>query len=222
MSPRVLIVEDDLATRVGLQELLVSAGYTAIVAADFREGRRVLEQEHPDLLIVDLRLQGFNGLQLLHVNPRPIPTIVVTGFPDDVLQADARRLGAEYMVKPYDPRKLLGLVGRLLDREPQPPDRRRVPRRPITADLPVEINAVPARLIDASAAGVRFEIYRPSGHVVPPTLTLYFPVHDLQLDAELVWSTPDRAGRWQCGASILDANADWARLLALGSGGSGL
>ena len=123
MSPRVLIVEDDLATRVGLQELLVSAGYTAIVAADFREGRRVLEQEHPDLLIVDLRLQGFNGLQLLHVNPRPIPTIVVTGFPDDVLQADARRLGAEYMIKPIDPRKLLGLVGRLLDREPQPPDR---------------------------------------------------------------------------------------------------
>ena len=218
MSPKILIVEDDLATRVGLQELLAGAGYTAIVAADFREGRRVLEQEYPDLLIVDLRLQGFNGLQLLHINPRPIPTIVVTGFPDDVLQADARRLGAEYLVKPFEPSRLLGLVGRLLDRKPQPPDRRRVPRRPITADLPVEINAVPARLLDASTAGVRFEIYRPSGHGVPPMLTLYFPVHDLQLDAELVWSTPDRAGRWQCGASITAATEDWAGLLDIGSG----
>jgi len=122
------------------------------------------------------------------------------------------------MIKPVDPRKLLGLVGRLLDREPKPPDRRRVPRRPVTADLPVEINAVPARLLDASAAGVRFEIYRPSGHVVPPALTLWFPVHDLQLDAELVWSTPDRAGRWQCGASITDATEEWTGLLALGSG----
>jgi CheY-like chemotaxis protein len=217
MSPKVLIVEDDFAQRVGLQELIAAAGYTAIVAADFREGRRVLEQESPDLLIVDLRLQGFNGLQLLHINPRPIPTIVVTGFPDDVLQADARRLGAEYLVKPYDPTRLLALVGRLLDRDPQPPDRRRVPRRPVTVDLPVEINAVPARLLDASRSGVRFEIYRPTGYGVPPVLTLYFPVHDFQLDAELVWSTPDRAGRWQCGASITDPGEEWAGLLASGS-----
>jgi CheY-like chemotaxis protein len=209
MPPKILVVEDDLATRVGLQELLASAGYVAVVAADFREGRRLLEHERPDLLIVDLRLQGFNGLQLLHINPRPIPTIVVTGFPDDVLQGDARRLGAEYLVKPYEPAKLLALVSRLLDCEPKAPDRRRVPRRPVTADLPVEINAVPARLLDVSPAGVRFEIYRPSGYGVASALTLYFPVHDLQLDAALVWSIPDRAGRWQCGAVITDAPAGW-------------
>jgi CheY-like chemotaxis protein len=213
MSPKILIVEDDLATRVGLQELLASAGYIAMVAGDFREGRRVLEQECPDLLIVDLRLQGFNGLQLLHINPRPIPTIVVTGFPDDVLQADARRMGAEYLLKPVDPAKLLGLVGRLLDREPQARERRRVPRRAITADLPLEVNAVPARLLDASSAGVRFEIYRPSGQGVPPALTLYFPVHDLQLNAALVWSTADRAGRWQCGAVITNATPEWLSLI---------
>ena len=141
----------------------------------FVKGGACSSRSLPDLLIVDLRLQGFNGLQLLHINPRPIPTIVVTGFPDDVLQADSRRLGAEYLLKPYDPSRLLALVGRLLDREPQPPDRRRVPRRPVTVDLPVEVNAVPARLLDASAAGVRFEIYRPSGYGVPPALTLYFP-----------------------------------------------
>jgi CheY-like chemotaxis protein len=213
MSRKVLIVEDDLATRVGLQELLASAGYIAMVAGDFREGRRVLEQECPDLLIVDLRLQGFNGLQLLHVNPRPIPTIVVTGFPDDVLQADARRMGAEYLVKPVDPAKLLGLVGRLLDREPLGSERRRVPRKAITVDLPLEVNAVPARLLDASSAGVRFEIYRPSGQDVPPALTLYFPVHDLRLNAALVWSTPARAGRWQCGAVITNTTPEWVSFI---------
>ena len=88
-----------------------------------------------------------------------------------------------------------------------------MPRRAITADLPLEVNAVPARLLDASSAGVRFEIYRPSGQGVPPALTLYFPVHDLQLNAALVWSTPDRAGRWQCGAVITNATPEWVSLI---------
>jgi CheY-like chemotaxis protein len=214
MLPKILIVEDDLAARVGLQELLAGAGYEAIVAADFREGRRALEQEHPDLLVVDLRLQGFNGLQLLHVNPRPIPTIVVTGYPDDVLQADARRLGAEYVVKPIDPAQFLALIGRMLSHELPQPERRRALRRPITTDLPLEVNAVPARLLDASIAGVRFEIYRPTGQSLPSSLTLFFPVHDFQVDAELVWATPDRAGRWQCGAAVHDDAGQWAALLA--------
>jgi CheY-like chemotaxis protein len=213
MSAKILIVEDDRATRVGLQELLACAGYTAVAAGDFREGRRALEQGRPDLLIVDLRLQGFNGLQLLHINPRPIPTIVMTGFPDDVLQADARRLGAEYLLKPVDPAKLLALVRRLLGREPQAVERRRVSRKAISADLPVEVNAVPARLLDASRAGVRFEIYRPSGQSVPSALTLNFPVHDLKVSATLVWSMPDRAGRWQCGAVITYAPAAWVTLI---------
>ena len=162
------------------------------------EGRRVLEQERPDLLIVDLRLQGFNGLQLLHVNPRPIPTIVVTGFPDDVLQADARRLGAEYMVKPYESEEAARAGGPAArPRAPAP----RSPPRAAQADHGGSARGDQRRAGTSARrqrGGRAVQIYRPSGHVVPPALTLYFPVHDLQLDAELVWSTPDRAGRWQC------------------------
>jgi hypothetical protein len=47
------------------------------------------------LVIADLRLGGFNGLQLLLLSPRPIPTIIITGFPDQVLEAEARRAGAD-------------------------------------------------------------------------------------------------------------------------------
>ncbi len=43
MPPRILIVEDDRAARMGLQELLRQAGYETIVAGDFRDGRRALE-----------------------------------------------------------------------------------------------------------------------------------------------------------------------------------
>ncbi len=60
---------------------------------------------------------------------------------------------------------------------------------------------------------MRFEIYRPSGQGVAPRLTLYFPVHDLQVDAALVWSTLDRVGRWQCGAVITYATPEWVALI---------
>jgi CheY-like chemotaxis protein len=217
---KILIVEDDLASRVGLQELLVSAGFDVAAAADFPEGRRLLERDEPDLLIVDLRLAGYNGLQLLHINPRPIPTIVITGYPDDVIQADIRRLGAEYLIKPIQPAELLRLVDRLLHGDPAPapavqapPERRRQTRIPIAADLLVEINTIPARLVDATNDGIQFEIYRPQGHGVPEALRLVFPVHDVELDADLVWSHPEPAGRWRAGAMITRASGAWNHLL---------
>jgi CheY-like chemotaxis protein len=204
MSSKILIVEDDRATRMGLQELLRQAGYDTIVASDFRSGRRALEQERPDLLIADLRLEGFNGLQLLHVNPHPIPTIIMTGYPDDVLQAEARQLGAEYLVKPVSPPVLLGAVERLLA-GPGREERRRYPRKRLTVDLPVEVDDVPARVIDIGYGGAQVEVFRPGAANIPPQLRLVFPVNEVALEADLVWGTPERAGRWLCGVAVRPA-----------------
>lgn len=201
MPSKILIVEDDRATRMGLQELLRQAGYEAIAAADFRAGRRALEDERPDLLIADLRLEGFNGLQLLHVNPHPIPTIIVTGFPDDVLQAEARYMGAEYLVKPVPPPVLLGAIERLLA-GPGRQERRRWPRKRLVMDVPVEVDHVPARVIDIGYGGAQVEVFRPGATHVPPQLRLVFPVNEVALEADLVWGTPERAGRWLCGVSV--------------------
>ena len=201
MPSKILIVEDDRATRMGLQELLRQAGYQAIAASDFRAGRRALEDERPDLLIADLRLEGFNGLQLLHVNPHPIPTIIVTGFPDDVLQAEARRMGAEYLVKPVPPPVLLGAIERLLA-GPDRQERRKWPRKRLTVDVPVEIDDVPARVIDIGYGGAQVEVFRPVAAHVPPQLRLVFPVSEVALEADLVWGAPERAGRWLCGVAV--------------------
>jgi CheY-like chemotaxis protein len=201
MPSKILIVEDDRATRMGLQELLRQSGYEVIAASDFRAGRRALEQERPDLLIADLRLEGFNGLQLLHVNPHPIPAIIVTGYPDDVLQAEARHLGAEYLAKPVAPPVLLAAVERLLA-GPDRQERRRWPRRRLTIDVPVEVDDVPARVIDIGYGGAQVEVFRPGAQRIPPQLRLVFPVNDVVLEADLVWGTPERAGRWLCGVSV--------------------
>jgi DNA-binding NtrC family response regulator len=111
---RVLIVDDDGSTRRGLVQLLVQAGYDATAVGTFEEARRIISVTPPDLLITDIRLEEYNGLQLILNSPRTIPTIVITGFADPVLEAEARRGGAEYLVKPVQPLQLLEVVAEKL------------------------------------------------------------------------------------------------------------
>jgi DNA-binding NtrC family response regulator len=111
---RVLIVDDDGATRRGLVQLLVQAGYDATAVGTFDEARQFISATPPDLLITDIRLEAYNGLQLILHSPSTIPTIVITGFADPVLEAEARRGGAEYMVKPVQPLQLLEVVAEKL------------------------------------------------------------------------------------------------------------
>ena len=112
--PKVLVVEDDAATRGGLETLLRQAGYDVVVADSVPQGRKALENEAPDLLITDVRLGEFNGLQLLATSKRPIPSIVATAFADPALEIEAARLGAHYLLKPISPPVLLTLVEQLL------------------------------------------------------------------------------------------------------------
>lgn len=110
LRPTVLVVEDDAATRKGLDALLTADGYHVVVAEGYDDGRRALLSAQPDLVVTDLRLGGFNGLQLLIFSPSPVPAIVVTGFADPVLEEQARRLGATFVLKPIVPRALLQLI----------------------------------------------------------------------------------------------------------------
>ena len=87
---KIVIVEDDDATRAGYRELLNLAGHDVIATSTYQEGRHAVQVESPDLVIADLRLGGFNGLQLLLLSPRPIPTIIITGFP---IRSSKPRLG---------------------------------------------------------------------------------------------------------------------------------
>jgi DNA-binding response OmpR family regulator len=114
MRARILIVDDDQAYLAGMKELLEDAGYEVFLAGSFEDGKLVLRDRTPDLLIVDVRLGAFNGLQLLSTGQVHIPAIVVTGFDDTVLRADANVFGASYLVKPISPSALLALIDRKL------------------------------------------------------------------------------------------------------------
>lgn len=110
MRARVLIVDDDEAFLSGLKQLLDEAGHEVIAVATFEEGRRILRTAAPDLLIADIRLGSFNGLQLIATGDGKVPVIVISGFDDVVLQAEARAMGADYLVKPVSPPALLERV----------------------------------------------------------------------------------------------------------------
>jgi DNA-binding response OmpR family regulator len=114
MHGRVLIVDDDEACLSGMKQLVEMAGYEAVAVATFEEGRRVLRHGAPDMLIADVRLGSFNGLQLIATSALNIPVIVISGFDDVVLQAETRAMGADYLVKPVSPAILMERIGQKL------------------------------------------------------------------------------------------------------------
>ena len=114
MRHRILVVDDDDGIRSLLFTILARAGYDVVTATSVQVGRSALEEASPDLLITDVRLGDSNGLQLLVMNPRAVPAIVMTGFPDPVLEAQAEEFGATFLLKPIEPAGLLTLVAELL------------------------------------------------------------------------------------------------------------
>jgi DNA-binding NtrC family response regulator len=112
----ILIVEDDQSTLAGWVELLRAAGYFVKGVSSYEEGREELAMM-PDLLITDVRLGVYNGLQLLMrgrmVNPR-LQAIVITGYADQIVRREAVYLHAEHLEKPVDADRLLQVVGSVL------------------------------------------------------------------------------------------------------------
>ena len=105
-----LIVDDDRATVDGLAELLEGAGFECQGATSFEAAIVAMRTSPPDVLVTDIRLEGFNGLQLVRRRPVGTYAIVMSGFPDPVLQTETVRLGASFLGKPVETRQLLELL----------------------------------------------------------------------------------------------------------------
>lgn len=216
MAQKVLIVDDDEPTRTGLAMLLMDAGYEAIKAGTVPAAIKLLADEHPDLLLVDIRLDAYNGLHLVAMRREPIPAVVLTGFADPAIEADARRLGAEFLLKPIAPTALIALVKRLLSEgggagSSTP---RRWTRRPVTRDVLVDIDNTEARMLDVSYGGVRVELRRSAGEGPPGIFRMIVPPADLPVPVEVVWSQRRDATTWLCGGMVReDELANWRPLV---------
>ena len=214
MPAKVLIVDDDKTTREGLAEFLEGAGYETLAVGTFEEASRVLRTSPPDLLIADVRLGPFNGLQLVISSPKPIPAIIITGFADPVLEADARRRGADYVLKPVSPSRLLDLVNhKLAASRPGFGIPRRWERKLVIGGLDASVEDEPARIVDVSYGGVRFEIRRAHDSGLPPSFKLTLPSAQLSMPATLVWKNLIGEQTWLCGAALAPDTPEWHGLV---------
>ncbi len=114
LRTKVLVVDVDATIVHSLAGALREAGYSALEATSFADAKRLLVTESPQVLVADVRLGQFNGLQLLMraKEERPDTAAVITcAFPDVVLEAETRRFGGVFLLKPLDPQQVLTAIG---------------------------------------------------------------------------------------------------------------
>jgi DNA-binding response OmpR family regulator len=210
---KVLVVEDDATTLHGIKQLLERANYQVLTANSFDEGRFALSEGAPDLLLTDVRLGEYNGLQLVATSRRAVPSIIITGYNDPVLEAEARRLGAEFLIKPVVPSALLAMIKRMLERPTdaaQYEHTRRWLRKRVSSGLPASVDDAPARILDISYGGLRFEIDRQIDRALPASVRLDVPEPRISVPVGLVWASRVE-DHWVCGGEVLEASGDTAR-----------
>jgi DNA-binding response OmpR family regulator len=108
--PSLLLVDDDLPLLAALSRFLSDSGFQVVPCSTFEDAKREIATVRPDILITDVRLGAFNGLQLalLARDVRSdVRLVVFSGFDDPVLKEEARRLGATYLVKPVSAHALV-------------------------------------------------------------------------------------------------------------------
>jgi len=120
-SRKILIVDDDLAFRVGTTALLEDHGFSAGSAANGEEALRRLSETHVNLVLSDLVMPGVNGIELLTKIKTSYPDVIVimvTGFASIRTAVEAMRLGAyDYVTKPSDNDELLIKIRRALEEQ---------------------------------------------------------------------------------------------------------
>lgn len=113
---RVLVVDDDLCVRKACCDVVARMGFVPVPAASVPDARAMVRQQPADLLLLDLKLPGGGGLELLReVKERRPETgvIVMTAFATVSSAVEAMRIGAgDYLTKPFALEELTGVLER--------------------------------------------------------------------------------------------------------------
>ena len=119
MSERILVIEDDPAILKLLQRGLAYEGYLVDTAVDGRSGLLMARDNHPDLVVLDWRWPGMDGLEVCHRlrTGGEVPIVMLTA--KDTIQDRVQGLDAgadDYLVKPFNLDELLARIRALLRR----------------------------------------------------------------------------------------------------------
>ena len=120
LKPRVYVVDDDASLRESIILLLSTAGIVATEFATAEDFLAAVRPDHPACLLLDVRLPGMSGLELLQALGEAgstLTVVMITGHGDVPMAVSAMRAGAVHFIeKPFDPETLLAIVDEALGR----------------------------------------------------------------------------------------------------------
>lgn len=162
----ILIIDDDDQLRISFERLLTEEGYEARTAPSGEMGLRVFGEGSLDLVILDMRLPGMNGLEVfkaIHAQEPKLPVIIMTAYGTTDTAIEATKLGAfDYILKPFDIPEMLKVIRQALDAG-------RFMRSPVA------MNAVPEATSKEAIIGrsrAMQEVYKAIGRVSPTDATV--------------------------------------------------
>jgi nitrogen regulation protein NR(I) len=115
---KLLLIDDETDVQYSFRRIFDSPAIELVTACSGEEGLRLVPRIHPDLVIMDIRLGGMNGLETLRrlrqIQPK-MPVIMMTAYGTTQTAIEAMKLGAyDYLLKPFDVPKLKAIVGNAL------------------------------------------------------------------------------------------------------------
>ncbi len=114
--PLMLLVDDDDTFRQVLQRAMTRRGYEVISAASVEEGIAQARRHGPEFAVVDLRMPGASGLELvkeLHALDEQTRIVMLTGYASIATAVEAIKLGAvHYLAKPATPEEIIAAFSR--------------------------------------------------------------------------------------------------------------
>lgn len=116
---KILIADDEQLMRQLVIDFLRPEGYEILEASDGKEALEIYDKEHPDLILLDVMMPGYDGWTVCREIRREstVPIMMLTAKGEEIDQLFAYDLGAdEYITKPFSPKILVAKIKALLRR----------------------------------------------------------------------------------------------------------
>ena len=117
----ILLIEDSQSTRFVYREFLERHGFNVLEAENGQDGLKILNEYHPDIVILDLILPDIHGLEVLkqirlYQKTKDTPVLVLTNVKDAEDKQKTMHLGADYYAnkESFTPEKILDVISDLL------------------------------------------------------------------------------------------------------------
>ena len=116
---RILVIDDEAAIRDSLRMTLEYEGYEFVGAATGQEGLALVEREAPDLVLLDVKMPGMDGLEVLdrlHAMNETLPVVMISGHGTISTAVEATKKGAfDFIEKPFASERVLVSLRNALD-----------------------------------------------------------------------------------------------------------